>query len=219
MVSIWELETFTGNEAPSSRIFVPREEEYNFAARLVPSNESNGVFHLRVDNETFSISTPTNESKASWVELGSVLLDAGEHNVSVFASDSELSIDNVFKSNLSAPSVSYEEVNPCKYVAHVNCTTPFLLVFSESYSPLWKAYVGNEEISPIIVNSLANGFFINRTGNFDVVLYFTGQDVANIGLMISGGSTILIIAVVLAKSTPSKKVSSFIRNRRSRKNS
>jgi hypothetical protein len=233
MVSIWELETFTGNEAPSSRIFVPIEEEYNFAARLVPGNESNGVFHLRVDNETFSISTPTNESKASWVELGSVLLDAGEHNVSVFASgnvmldkigiysasDSELSIDNVFESNLSVPSVSYEEVNPCKYVAHVNCTTPFLLVLSESYSPLWKAYVGNEGISPIIVNSLANGFFINRTGNFDVVLYFTGQDVADIGLMISGGSTILIIAVVLARSTPSKKVSRFIRNRRSRKNS
>jgi hypothetical protein len=226
-VSIWELEIFSDTNAPSSQIFVPRMGEYNFAARLFPDEESNGTLYLKVDEKVFSISCPANESKATWLELGSALLDVGEHNISVFASgditldkisiysasDSVPPIDGVFKSNLSAPSVSYEEVNPCKYVAHVNCTRPFLLVFSESYHPLWKAYVDNKEISPIIVDSLVNGFFINRTGSFDVAVYFTGQDIADIGLVISVGSTIFVIAVVLAKSTPAKKVKHFVLKR------
>jgi hypothetical protein len=228
MVSIWELETFTGNEAPSSTIFVPREGEYNFAARLFPDKESIGTLYLRVDDDLFSISCPTNESKATWFELGPALLDVGEHNVSIFASGSvtldkigiysasnnEHSIDDVFKSDLSTPSVVYEEVNPCKYVVHVNCTKPFLLVLSESHHPLWKAYVDNKEISPEIVDSLANGFYINRTGSFDVVLHFTGQEVADIGLVVSGGSTIFVVAVVLVKSAPVKKVRRSVMNRR-----
>jgi hypothetical protein len=228
MVSIWELKIISDTGAPSSQIFVPRMGEYNFAARLFPDEESNGTLYLKVDEKLFSISCPANESKATWLKLGSALLDVGEHNISVFASgditldkigiysasDSAPPIDDVFKSNLSAPSVSYEEVNPCKYVAHVNCARPFLLVFSESYHPLWKAYVDNKEISPIIVDSLVNGFFINRTGSFDVVVYFTGQDVAGIGLVISVGSTIFVIAVVLAKSTFAKKVKHFVSNRR-----
>lgn len=233
LVSIFELETFTGNDAPSNLILIPREGEYNFAARLVSDNESNDVFHLRIDNETYSTSVPANESGESWVELGSSVLNAGEHNVSIFASgnvtldkidiysasDGELSINDVFKSDVSTSSVTYEEVNPCKYVAHVNCTTPFLLVFSESYNSLWKAYVDKEEISPIIVDSLANGFFINRTGSFDVVIYFTGQDIANVGLVISGGSTIFAVAVVLATSAPAKKAKRIIMNRRAHRRS
>jgi hypothetical protein len=116
----------------------------------------------------------------------------------------------MFKSDMSAPSVSYEEVNPCKYVAHVNCVRPFLLVFSESQHTLWKAYVDNNEMSPIIVNSLANGFLVNKTGNFDVMIYFTGQDVADIGLLISVGSTIFVVAVLLVKSTLAKKLKHFV---------
>jgi hypothetical protein len=226
-VSIWELEIFSDTNAPSSQIFVPRTEEYNLAARLSPM-ESNGTMYLKVDNQLFSISCPANLSTATWFELGSAQLNVGEHNVSVFASgnitldeigicsasNNVPTIDDLFNSDLSAPSISYEQVNPCKYIAHINCTRPFLLVFSESYDSLWKAYVDNQELSPVIVDTLANGFFINRTGSFDVVLYFTGQDIANIGLIISGGGIILIIAVLVATSATGRKVKHFLINRR-----
>jgi hypothetical protein len=237
----WYIQTILGegyalhmegeaNAAPqaSTSIVVPREGEYNIAVRLFSDNESNGTLYLKMDDKLFSITCLAGESKATWFELGSTLLDVGEHSIGIFASgnvtldkigvysasDGELTIDDVFKSDVSAPSVSYEEANPCRYVAHVNCTKPFLLVLSESYHPLWKAYVDNKEISPMIVNSLANGFFINRTGNFDVVLYFTGQDVADIGLIVSGGSTIFVVAVVLARSAPAKRVRRSLLNRK-----
>jgi hypothetical protein len=227
MVSIWDLQIFSDTNASSSEIFVPRRGEYNFAARLLPDEESNGTLYLKVDEKLFSINHLTNESEATWFELGSALLDVGEHKISVIASgsitldkigiystsDNESTIDDVFKSDMPAPSVSYEELNPCKYVVHVNCARPFLLVFSESEHPLWKAYVDNNEISPITVNSLANGFLINRTGSFDVVIYFTGQNVADIGLLISVGSTIFVVAVLIAKSTSAKKLKHFVPKR------
>jgi hypothetical protein len=135
------------------------------------------------------------------------------------ASDNVSTIDDVFNSHLSAPSITYEEVNPCKYIAHVNCTRPFLLVFSESYHPMWKAYVDNQEISPIIADLLVNGFFINRTGNFDVVLYFTGQDIANMGIIISGVGIILVIVVILADSVVGRKIKHILMHRRPLKKS
>jgi hypothetical protein len=223
MVSIWDLQVLSYSNVPSSEIFVPRKGEYNFAARLFPDEASNGTLYLKVDENLLSVNYVANEREASWVELGSALLDVGEHKISVLASgsitldkigvystsDNESTIDDVFRSDSPVPSVSYEEVNPCKYVAHVSCTSPFLLVFSESQHPLWKAYVDNNEISPMTVNSLANGFFINRTGSFDVVIYFTGQDVANIGLLISVGSVILVVAAVMLKSNIIKKLKRF----------
>jgi hypothetical protein len=227
VVSIRELEILSDTNAPSSEIFVPRSGEYNFAARLFPEG-TNGTLYLKVDEKLFSVSCPANLSTAIWFELGSAPLSVGEHSISVFAlgsvtldkigvysaSSNVPTINDVFNSDLSAPSVTYEEVNPCRYVAHVNCTRPFLLVFSESYHPLWKAYIGNQEVSPVIVDTLANGFFINRTGNFDVVLYFTGQDIANVGLIISGGGIILVVVLVLATSAPGKKLKHLVLNRR-----
>jgi hypothetical protein len=223
VVSIRELKLFSDTNAPSSQIFVPRSGEYNFAARLFPDG-TNGTFCLKVDGQIFSVSCPANLSAATWFELGSAPLSVGEHNVTVYAlgnvtldkigvysaSNNTPTIDDVFNSDLSAPSVTYQEVNPCKYVAHVNCTSPFLLVFSESYHPLWKAYVDNQEVSPVIVDSLVNGFFINRTGNFDVTLYFTGQDTVNIGLIITFGGIILVIVLVLATSAPGRKMRRFM---------
>jgi len=232
VVSIRELEILSSASAPSSQISVLRSGQYNFAARLFP-NGSNGTLYLQVDEKLFSVSCPANLSTAAWFELGSAQLGVGEHNITVFAlgnvildtigvysaSTNVATIDDVFNSSLSAPSVTYEEVNPCKYVANVNCTRPFLLAFSESYNPTWKAYVNNQEVSSVIVDSLANGFFINRTGSFDVVLYFTGQDIANAGLIISGSGIILILVVFLAKSPVGRKIKHILTYRKLLKSS
>jgi len=232
VVSIRELEILSDTSAPSSQIFVPRSGDYYFAARIFP-DKSNGTFYLNVDKQLLSASCPANLSTTTWFELGSAQLSVGEHNITAFAlgnitldeigiysaSANVPTIDDVFNSDLSAPSVTYEQINPCKYIAHVNCTSPFLLEFSESYNPLWKAYVDDKEIPSIIVDSLANGFFINRTGSFDVVLYFTGQDIANIGLVISGSGIILIIVLVIATSAPGRKVKRTLLHRRPVKNS
>jgi hypothetical protein len=225
MVSIYDVEAYSPNNMASSKIFLPKTDEYTLEARLISDEKSDGTLFVKVDDSMFSVSSPANESKGVWRQLGSMFLNAGEHNVSMSAMGSivldkislhstlnkTLAIEDLFGSNLQAPSVSYEKINPCTYVAHVNATQPFLLTFSESYHPLWKAYAYGKEIPPIAVNSLANGFYINHTGNFDITLYFTGQTYADVGLVISGGTTIFVIAVLLEKSIRFERLGRLIR--------
>jgi hypothetical protein len=225
MVSIYDVEAYSPNNMASSKIFLPKTDEYTLEARLISDEKSDGTLFVEVDDNMFSVSSPANENKGVWRQLGSMSLNAGEHNVSMSAIGSvvldkislhstlnkTLAIEDLFGSNLQAPSVSYEKINPCTYVAHVNSTQPFLLTFSESYHPLWKAYAYGEEIPSIAVNSLANGFYINHTGNFDITLYFTGQTYADVGLVISGGTTIFVIAVLLEKSIRFERLGRLIR--------
>ena len=50
------------------------------------------------------------------------------------------------KTNETTPQIIFEEINPTKYQVKIeNATQPFFLVFSESYDPEWKAYIGNSE--------------------------------------------------------------------------
>jgi hypothetical protein len=59
-------------------------------------------------------------------------------NISKFK---EMSLD---ESNYH-PQISFKEINPTKYEVNIeNATKPFFLVFSESYDPQWKAYIGNQ---------------------------------------------------------------------------
>jgi len=216
VVSIFEVEAYSTSKMVSSKILIPRKGEYSFSARMIQDENANGTLFLKVDDRLFSAYSPTspiNETEFSWQQLGSTYLDIGEHNVSisavgnvdldqigVYSSENDTSsLAELFGSSLSSPYTSYVKISPCEYHVHVNCTKPFLLVFSESYNPLWKAYFDDKEVSPIVADSLVNGFFINRTGEFDVTLYFTGQKYADLGLMISGGSAIFIIISVLAK--------------------
>jgi hypothetical protein len=41
------------------------------------------------------------------------------------------------------PQINFKKLNPTKYQVSINATQPFFLVFSESYHPLWKAYLGS----------------------------------------------------------------------------
>ncbi|MCK4436289.1 hypothetical protein KAU87_05695, partial [Candidatus Bathyarchaeota archaeon] len=87
-------------------------------------------------------------------------------------------------------------MSPVQYRVNVESSDPFLLVFSDSYHPLWKAFLDNSEVSPVIAYSFVNGFFINKTGDFDVTVYFTGQIYADLGLRISTITFVVIVAIL-----------------------
>lgn len=213
MVSIWELECYsTETTSASAKFFVPKEGKYMIAAHLFSSLD-HGMFYVKVGDATFSVSCRNESESFGWYEFGSVSLEAGEQTIRIDAigkvdvdsilvhllkdGEDNLTLNDLFKTNVVSPSISYEKINPCKYVIHVKCTEPFQLVFSESYHPLWKAYVNNTEIPSTVAYFLANSFFINKTGEFDVLVYFTGQTYADVGLKISLVTFICIMVFLL----------------------
>lgn len=66
-----------------------------------------------------------------------------------------------------------------------------MLSFAEAYDPLWEARIYKngklvEKVRSIPVYSAINGFWVNETGNLEIVIRYTPQDWFELGLKISG---------------------------------
>lgn len=184
---------------------------------------------MKVNGVTTLINCSDSEAVFNWHEFGPIYLNAGEQTISISSigkvdvdelvfyslkeNENAVSLDQLFESNALPLSLSYEKVSPVKYNIHVNSSEPFLLIFSDSYHPLWKAYIDNLEVSPTIAYSFVNGFFINKTGSFDVTLYFTGQTYADLGLKISAVTLVAVVAILATPSKVFKRLKNYTRRR------
>jgi hypothetical protein len=215
LVSIWELEAYSTSTV-SEQVFIPQDGYYRVGFQIA-SGPNYGTLNLTINNTPTTIQCNGSSNETRLYENGPVYFKAGKQNLTVNATGTvdfdEMTLtlndegefgflDDLFKVE-QGPNVSYTMVDPSRYKAHIEGSNePFLLVFSESYHPMWKAYVDDEEVSSIPVYSLVNGFYINKTGDFDVTIYFTGQTYADTGVQISV-TTLIVVAVILA--VPSKK--------------
>ncbi|NJE06991.1 hypothetical protein E3E31_00265 [Thermococcus sp. M39] len=93
------------------------------------------------------------------------------------------------------------KINPTLWKVEVNATKPFMLTFAESYDPLWEARVYKdgkliEKVSPVPVYGVINGFWVNQTGDLEIVLRYTPQDWFERGLIISLTTFILSLSYI-----------------------
>ncbi len=192
---------------------IPRAGWFRVAARVAYGPEF-GNITVRFANSTATVSCNEVSDGFRWADFGTAYLQPG--NLTIFVDSSghvrldELALysingtddvthfNDLFVAEQESPLVTWNKIDEVEYVAHVRTDRPFCLVFCEAYHPLWKAFIDNQAVAPVVVYSVVNGFFINRTGEFDVTIRFTGQDSADIGLNVSAVtvSGVLIYLVV-----------------------
>lgn len=110
----------------------------------------------------------------------------------------------------SPPKIAFERLNPAEYLIHVyNAQGPFILVLSETYDPRWMAYYGNVDWlssyfvksipnqAHFIVNGYANAWYIDKTGNYTITLFFEPQRLLVLGSIISIASVMSFTTVVV----------------------
>lgn len=211
-VSIWELEAYsTEINLAASTLTIPRTGNYMLAARIATSPK-HGKLYFKINDSVHSIDCNSTVSRFEWHEIGPFSLDArnitlavgGEGLVeldelllySLKESEDHLSLDDLFNSPSPKASVTYEKLNPCTFKVHVNASEPFTLVFTEAYDPLWKAFIDGETLTSTPTYSLVNSFYINKTGQFTVTIYFTGQTNADIGLKVALTSFIFLVVAL-----------------------
>jgi glycosyltransferase involved in cell wall biosynthesis len=218
-VSIWELDAYSVETiSASSKLFIPRKGNYMVAAR-VATGPNYGTICFRISDKTYAISCNDTTNRFGWREIGPFNLTCGETTIGIGGvgpveldelllyslkdGENYLPLSGLFNSSLPKVSVSYEKVNPCTFRVHVNASEPFILVFSEAYNPLWKASTTEQAFISIPAYSLINSFYINKTGQFTLTIYFTGQTYADIGLitsLVSFTSSVLALPIVHLKT-------------------
>jgi len=89
----------------------------------------------------------------------------------------------------SAPRIRWQRVNPTKYVVSVEgSSSPFYLVFLERYDDNWEAYDQDDakSLDPHFqVYGYANAWYVNRTGDFNLVVTYSNQGIMDAGLRVS----------------------------------
>jgi glycosyltransferase involved in cell wall biosynthesis len=200
-VSIWEIEAYSveATSAPS-KIMIPRKGKYMIAAK-VGTGPNHGILYFKVNRTLYPIFCNNSLEQFEWREIGPVDFEAGEQCLSVGGDgfveideflvyslrDGEnfLSTRELFNSSYPKISVNYEKVNPCTFQVYVDADEPFDLIFSDTYDPLWKAFLGKETLSSTLAYSLVNSFHVDKTGQFNMTICFTGQNYADLGIKIS----------------------------------
>ncbi|MDP8261833.1 MAG: alpha-(1-_3)-arabinofuranosyltransferase family protein [Candidatus Ancaeobacter aquaticus] len=99
-------------------------------------------------------------------------------------------------------------INPVKYVVNVKAQKPYWIVFNESFNPGWQARISMSENMSIMrgsvlrdmifygstssiakrhemINGFANGWYINQTGQYSVVIEYIPQGYYEVGKIIS----------------------------------
>jgi hypothetical protein len=162
-------------------------------------------YTIQIDEHEFKL--PQNKINNQY-EMGSIQLEKGYHDLAINYGDSRTNYIIQIRSNdleaklekesSSAQIIKYQRVDPTNYVAHINATGPFFLVFSESYSDGWKAYIDGEEVTEhIMVNGYANGWYINKTGEYAVDIVYEPQKIFLVGVLISVVLMIMSIIYLL----------------------
>ena len=115
--------------------------------------------------------------------------------------------------NPPAKIIEYEKPNPTRIIVKVNASKPFILAINEAYDPNWKAYLKREPYNSIQIFSVMNGFQINKTGQFEIVIQYEPQKWFYTGCAISL-ATLLICTVYLTYTyTKTKNISNKIRQK------
>lgn len=172
---------------------VPRDGNYQVAVRL------DGSAYVSIDNQLFTVSS----GELGFAYLAPLYLKKGGHSIEVKPVGSEPcavdvvwlysienegeTIEDVFdfmESNVEV--VSYQKVDPTKYIARVTASGPFMLEFAESYNGLWEASVNGKKYQSVPLNSIANGFWIDETGDLEITIEYKIQRDFYHGAVVSG---------------------------------
>jgi hypothetical protein len=107
----------------------------------------------------------------------------------VFASDLDSNQDLITESS-PAYLAKYKKIDPTKYKVDIrDATRPFVMSLAESYDPLWVAYIddsstsnneaggteNNGKIRSIPLYSIINGFYMDRKGDYSVIIEYEPQ--------------------------------------------
>ena len=139
--------------------------------------------------------TSTNFDQASIKSVQFQIVNGNETTNVTFKIDG---LETVTTTRLDV-ALTYSEVNPDKYYVDLNSNENFSLAFTQSYDSGWTATIlGETAMLPhFMVTSYANGWSVNKTGNFTIVLEYKPQTYFYSAVEISVTSIIILLAIAL----------------------
>jgi hypothetical protein len=175
-----------------------REDTYDIGLRI--EGREGSKFQVMLDNHQFNESIA--QKGFQWIHLRGLFLQSGNHEVSIVGDpgtylDLFTATNYSFPSDNVLPSVTFSQMSSTDYTANISTKKPFVLTFADNFDDNWQAIDGNARLLHFRSNSFANGYYVNRVGQFTVRIHFAGQELRDALVMTSFLTFGLIIIVNL----------------------
>lgn len=186
-------------------VYPARVEQGASSLQLIYSAE----FPLGGEYEIFA-----KQEGKDWSSLGSRNLNQGEQTLTLEIPSKQVPIMLARFAGLAkektipatSPKITFTRISPVEYrVMIAGAQGSFPLVFSEGFSPAWKAYVipGAKVISEerhFMVNGFVNGWLVkpedtNNAGDFEIVIKYANQQYFYWGAVITGISFLVLLLI------------------------
>lgn len=115
--------------------------------------------------------------------------------------------ENIHLIYSSTAQATYEKINPAFYKVKMSTDMPSDLFFLNLYSPDWQAQVEGEKIEDHYqLFSYANAWKINKIGEFEVILKYKPQEIADSSMQITKNSILIITLIFIIYSIGRRKM-------------
>jgi hypothetical protein len=141
-----------------------------------------------------------------WLTAGPIHLDAGTVPIRLEASESAVLDAFMLYTHSAAPApealfqpgtppaeISYTQIDPTRYRVRVRAEHPFMLALAETYDPLWVARGPDLQVSSVPLFGVVNGFYLDRTGSYELTIEYQPQQGARLGAVFS---TVVVMGLV-----------------------
>ena len=105
---------------------------------------------------------------------------------------------------------SYQQTSGVGITMTAEASSPFVLILTEPFDGLWRAFIGSTEITPTPIYGLVTGFLIYQTGPVNIRIYYTLQNYLYLGMGLSLASLLLVVltAVIVQRKSRLKIIAS-----------
>lgn len=190
------LITVSVNDEDKGTMYIKRE--YNVFANqdLVTQPKSSPDYDIAVDTNTFRTGKFQYQFSGKANDKSAIIYFCSNSDPALVFKDivvSELihpqlySFEKKQELENQPPQTSFSKMSPTLYSVMVSgAKNPFVLSFSERFSPLWEAYIGNEKIDKhFLLNGFANGWYIKKEGDYSIRLIFKPQKEVELGVAVT----------------------------------
>jgi hypothetical protein len=119
--------------------------------------------------------------------------------------------------------ISYDKISPTSYEVKVKSDAPFLLAFAEGYDRFWiakaKSSENSRQFNSVPLYGLINGFWVDQTGEFSLIIEYEPQDWFNISAVISITSFVCVILYLAHPQLKLRRLFTILRYQQRRSNS
>lgn len=158
------------NAETSKKVWIPKTGIYKIRARV----KGDGYFNNISVNSTNYI----------WIELNPEYLEQSWNVFKINATGISSDI-LLFESNEDVKTeinnITFNKINPAEYTFSTNISSNSFLIFSERFDDSWKM----KDFEHFTVNSFANAFYLNKTGNLNFVIKTTNEGIYSYLLIFS----------------------------------